>query len=303
VDLSLVLNAVVALSVIGLVAAALLAGASRRFEVEVDPKVERVLSVLPGSNCGACGSPACFSAAEAIAAGDLTVTACTAGGQTVADAVADVLGVEKCEVTSLVALRHCGGGRVASRSYEYSGVLSCNAVSCLAGGDLECPAGCFGYGDCARVCPFGAISMDARGLPVIDLDLCTGCEACVKECPRGRIGLLAMAPEDGAVAVRCSSHDKPKQRKNYCSMCCIACKKCEKACPEDAIHVIDLLAVVDYDKCTGCGMCVQVCPQECVDLTGRAAIAPAIALDGKGPKVDGFEPSVPAEDPSGGEGS
>ncbi len=295
----LVIKAVAALSVIGLAAAAMLTAASRKFHVEVDPRVERVLSVLPGANCGACGNPSCFGAAEAIAQGALPVTACTAGGQAVADAVADVLGVEKCAVASIVSLRHCGGGRAATRSFDYAGVMTCAAVARLAGGDLECPAGCFGYGDCARVCPFDAIAIDTRGLPVIDLDRCTGCEVCVRECPRGSIGLLVMAPEDGAVAVRCNSHDKPRARRDYCSMCCIACKKCEKACPADAIHIIDLLAVVDYDKCTACGMCVAVCPQECIDLTGRAAIAPAVMLDGRGPKVDGFLPVVPDARPEG----
>jgi len=284
----LVIQAAIALSAIGLIAAAMLSAASKRFFVETDPRIEAVLSVLPGANCGACGNPSCFGAAEGMAQGSIEVNACTAGGQMVADAVADVLGVEKCEVSSAVSVRQCGGGRAATRTFDYAGVMSCNAAVKVAGGDLACPFGCLGYGDCARACPFDAITMDERGLPVIDLDKCTGCEVCVGECPRGPMHLLAMIPENGPVAVRCSSHDKVKQRKEYCSMCCIACRKCEKECPEDAIHVVDMLAVVDYDKCTGCGICVEVCPQECIDLTGRAAIAPATKLDGRGPKVDGF---------------
>lgn len=299
-DLMLVLKAIAALSLIGLAASAMLAAAARRFVVEVDPRIESVLAVLPGANCGACGNPSCFSAAEAMVKGDIPVSACTAGGQPVADAVAEALGVEKCEVSSSISIRHCGGGRAATRTFDYAGIMTCGAAVKVAGGDLACPSGCLGYGDCMRACPFGAIEMDSRGLPVIDLDVCTGCEVCVSECPRGRIGLLKMGPATGAVVVRCNSHDKPRARKDYCSMCCIACKKCEKVCPSDAIHVIDLLAVVDYEKCTGCGQCVAVCPQECIDLSGRDSIAPAETLDGRGPKVEGFEPEpIPAKDDEG----
>lgn len=299
-DFVLVAKAIGALSAIGLIAAGMLAAASRRFAVEVDTRIESVLAALPGANCGACGNPSCFSAAEAMVDGRLPITACTAGGQSVADAAAEALGVEKCEVSAVVSMRHCGGGRAATRTFDYAGIMSCAAAVRVAGGDLACPFGCLGYGDCAVACPFDAISMDDRGLPVIDLESCTGCEVCVAECPRGRIHLLKMGPAEGDVVVRCASHDRPRARKDYCSMCCIACKKCEKACPSDAIHVVDLLAVVDYDKCTGCGMCVDVCPQECIDLSGRANIwGDSVSLDGRGPKVEGF---VPRDGESGGSG-
>ena len=291
-DLVLIIKAAVALSAIGLVAAGMLAAASRRFHVEVDPRIETVFNVLPGANCGACGNPSCFGAAEALAAGDIAPNACTAGGQATADAVAEMLGVEKVGISQIISLRHCGGGRAATRAFDYSGIPSCNAVVRIAGGDLACPYGCLGYGDCMRACPFDAIYMDDRGLPVIDPDKCTGCEVCVGECPRGSFELLKMAPADGAVAVRCSSHDTAKARKAYCSTCCTGCRKCEKSCPADAIHVIDRLAIVDYDKCTGCGNCVDVCPQECIDLHGRSAIASVGRIDGRGPKVDGFKPET-----------
>ncbi len=295
-DVTLIVAAALALAGIGALIAVLLATAASKFHVDIDERVERILEVLPGANCGACGNPSCFGAAEAIAAERIPVTACVAGGQDVAAGVAHVMGADEPSVERVVSVRHCGGGTNAVRRFSYSGVQSCNSVARMSGGDLVCPSGCFGYGDCMRACPFDAITMDERGLPVIDLRKCTGCSICVGECPRGKTGLLELITDEGAVAVRCASHDKPKDRKAYCSMCCIACKKCEKACPADAIHVIDLNAVVDYAKCTACGTCVAVCPQSCIDITGRLALAPADEIDGCAANVEGFVP-LPAEEP------
>lgn len=287
--------AVGALAFIGLVSAVLLATAAQRFHVDVNPHVQAILDVLPGANCGACGNPSCFAAAEAIADGRLPISTCVAGGQAVADHIAAVLGADACAITAVVSCRHCGGGVNATRSYEYGGVASCNAVQKLAGGSLSCSFGCLGYGDCVRACPFDAMVLDARGLPVIDLAKCTGCGVCVTECPRGRShNLLELIGENGAVAVRCSSRDRVKDRRAYCTMCCIACKKCEKACPSDAIHVINGLAVVDYDKCTACYSCVAVCPQDCIDVTGRDAVLLAKLTDGAAAGFEGFTSAEPA---------
>ncbi len=295
-DVTLIAEAALALAGIGALVAVMLSTASRKFHVDVDERVERILEVLPGANCGACGSPSCFGAAEAIVEERMPVTACVAGGQEIAGAVAHLMGADQPSVERVVSVRHCGGGINARRRFSYSGVDSCNSVARLGGGDLVCPAGCLGYGDCVEACPFDAMSMDERGLPVIDLVKCTGCGLCVAECPRSAVGLLELITDEGAVAVRCASHDKPKERKGYCSVCCIACKKCEKACPADAIQVIDLNAVVDYVKCTACGQCVAVCPQSCIDITGRLALAPADEIDGCGAEVEGFVPLV-AEEP------
>lgn len=265
---------------IGLATSAVLSTAARRFHVEVDPRVEEVASVLPGSNCGACGNPSCFAVAEGIVAGELPPNSCVAGGQSCALAIGEIVGAAAGEVVAVVSARHCGGGSACARTYGYAGVRSCTAASKLAGGPIACSYGCIGFGDCARACPFDAIAMDERGLPVIDLAKCTGCAICVRECPRGQITLLEMLPEKAPVVVRCSAHDKVKGRKANCAMACIACKKCERECPHDAIHVVDMLAVVDYEKCTGCGTCVEVCPQKCIDLYGRDN--DAVGADGAG---------------------
>jgi heterodisulfide reductase subunit A-like polyferredoxin len=140
-------------------------------------------------------------------------------------------------------------------------------------------------GDCERACPFDAIDMDERGLPVIDPAKCTGCGICVRECPRGQIHLLSLLPEAAPIVVRCNAHDKIKGRRANCTVACIACKKCERECPADAIHVVDMLAVVDYERCTACGTCIEVCPQKCIDWYGHRVGVDAVAADGLGPDV------------------
>ena len=51
-----------------------------------------------------------------------------------------------------------------------------------------------------------------------------------------------------------------------CTFGCLGEGSCVQACPFDAIHVVDGVAVVDKDACKACGKCVAVCPRHLIEL-------------------------------------
>ena len=51
--------------------AALIAVTHRRFKVWEDPRIDAVVDLLPGTNCGACGQAGCRAFAEAIVGGSI----------------------------------------------------------------------------------------------------------------------------------------------------------------------------------------------------------------------------------------
>lgn len=275
-DWNLVIYAVAAMGGLGLVMGGLLAIASIKFHVDVDPRVEKVRAVLPGANCGACGIPGCDAAAEAIVEGKVPFDACVAGGHSVAEAVAAVLGLEAGErAEPVVTLLRCQGGKgnVEPR-YQYQGLEDCHAANLIAGGPLACTYGCLGFGDCVRSCPFDAMEMGENGLPQIDLDKCTRCGICITTCPRD---IIAFLPESAEVVNLCVSKDKGSVTRKGCKVGCIACKACEKVCEPEAIVVVDNLAVIDYSKCNSCGKCIEKCPPKCLVWRTKISEQPAEA--------------------------
>lgn len=62
-----------------------------------------------------------------------------------------------------------------------------------------------------------------------------------------------------------------------CTYGCLGFGDCERACDYDAIHVVDGLATVDYDKCVGCAACEKACPRHIISMVPfKAENMPAV---------------------------
>lgn len=103
--------------------------------------------------------------------------------------------------------------------------------------------------------------------------------ACQGTCERVRLdyeyngvedcGMMAFVPGGGPKA---------------CSSGCLGYGSCVKACPFDAIHVVDGVALVDKEACKACGKCVAACPKHLISLIPYGArFAVACSSADKGP--------------------
>lgn len=256
----MLIGAVIALGGLGVIFGIGLAYASDKCAVDTDPRIDQVVDALPGVNCGACGYSGCSAYAEAVVTEGVAPNLCTVGGAEAAEEVAGIMGVEHEEREAEIAVVGCRGTDVADR-FLYNGVCDCRAALLFQGGPKGCVYGCLGLGTCIEECPFEAIRMGDDGLPEIIEERCVGCRRCEKICPRN---IITVQPKSKYVYVLCRSRDKGGTAKKICAVACIGCKKCEKICPKDAVHVVDFLAEIDYDKCISCGKCVKECPQDCI---------------------------------------
>ena len=238
-----------------------LALASKIFYVYMDPKIEAVDEALPGANCGGCGYPGCGANAVAIVEGKAAPSSCVAAGPEIAEEIAEIAGVKLEAKEPEIAKPACTYGfQDADVKYIYNGINDCRAAALLSGGTKVCPIGCLGLGTCVRECPFGALSMGPDNLPVVDLELCTGCGMCERVCPKHIITL--------------TSYTRRIQHEHTTDECTAPC---QRSCPAGIdipayIHEIaegNYLGAIRVSKETNpfsavCGrICVRPCEYEC----------------------------------------
>lgn len=259
-----IFSAFAVIAALGLLLGLSLALASKRFAVKKDVMAEKILEVLPGANCGACGYPGCSGYAGALSAGTAQNGLCSPGGQKTAAQVAKILGIaDESTVERMVAFIHCRGNHdVTKLDYRYDGIEECNAAYMLFQGDNTCTYGCLHLGSCMQVCPVDAIHRDGKGNLSVDPDACIGCRKCTLVCPTK---VIRMIPAGGSHAIACNSHDPGPVVRKICEVGCIACKICEKKFPDSGCTVVDFLSEIDYEKpMTHIAGAAQACPTKCI---------------------------------------
>jgi Na+-translocating ferredoxin:NAD+ oxidoreductase RNF subunit RnfB len=192
---------------------------------------------------------------------------CKIGGTETTQKVAQILGVAAGlpadHAEKRLAVVRCGAGPEACEQKSvYVGEPTCAAANLAGGGFLMCDAGCLGFGDCIRACPFGAFAPADGRAPQIIREKCTGCEKCVAACPKN---LIKMYPARQNMFILCNTTDKGAAVKKYCRAGCIGCRICVNKCPEQAITMTGRIPEVNPEKCRLQKVCIEVCPQKTIN--------------------------------------
>jgi electron transport complex protein RnfB len=148
-------------------------------------------NVLPQTQCGKCGYPACRPYAEAIAAGLADINQCSPGADEGVADIAAVLGVAPKPVDP---------------RFGTAGLLLVAVIE---------EEHCIGCTLCIQACPVDAIVGAPKLMHTVIAAACTGCELCVPPCPVDCIRLeLKRGPNDhrAAAADARRRFDKRNQR-------------------------------------------------------------------------------------------
>ena len=241
--------AILVLGSVGFAFAILLAFLSKKLKVEEDPRTEKVLGLLPGLNCGACGFSGCRPFAQAVVKECKIFNGCLPGGVEVNEKIMEALGIVGCISTQKqVAVCRCGAqGGEKKESCQYNGPQTCRAAH-LTGGALDCTYGCVSLSDCVRACPTNAMTLVNKKIQ-IDFEKCTGCGQCSRACPRDLFEIVPLAKGKPIYCVGCSNKEKALAVKKVCQCGCIVCGICTKVA-NSPYYLKDNLSSIDYTKAT-----------------------------------------------------
>lgn len=228
---------------------------------KLDSKEQFIHSLLPELDCGKCGYPTCEMFSKEVGAEDVDISACPYILKANLSKASRALKKGYINNSNLVACVKCKGGVDCKDKFSYKGQNYCWCKDSLHSGNKECDFACLGCGDCARVCRYGAIFINEKGVAEVDRSKCTGCGACTYVCPNN---LIVRIPIKQTVAVICNNNADKNAVTAKCQVGCTNCGICAKICPVKAITMKDGVPHIDSEKCIDCGKCVGVCPNNSI---------------------------------------
>lgn len=161
---------------------------------------------------------------------------------------------------SNVAFVKCSGDGRKNYQLKQVGIDNCEDAMkfdfSTLGVDV-CKTGCFGCGNCTKVCRYDAIHIE-NGIAKVNPDKCVGCKDCTFACP---MKLITIVPYKGQKMVACSSEDDCATKAKVCGTGCLGCYDCKNNCPNLAIYEDGTHAVIDPEICEDCHVCQYVCPR------------------------------------------
>ena len=112
---------ILVLGLTGFAFSLLLALLSKKLKVEESPGVTKVLELLPGLNCGACGFSGCRAFAEAVTKECNVFSGCLPAGAEVNKQIAETVGVTGCISShTQVVICHCSAKKKEKKAKKYS---------------------------------------------------------------------------------------------------------------------------------------------------------------------------------------
>lgn len=262
----------------------LLAFASKKFSMAVDPQVAKVIAEVIG--------------AEEVESQEPVMAAVHCkGGDKEAAKKFHYEGIHDCRAAVLVAdgNKECAWGCLGMGSCmeacPFEAIVIHNGVAVVN------PKKCTGCGQCVEICPKNIIQLMPASAKIFlacsnhDLGAkikrycevgCTACGLCVKTTPSGAIEMKDFLPvldyskEENFVTAaykcpqNCYMDIVAKRPKVSIDQKCNGCTECLKICPvpgsiegrPNEVHK------VVFPKCIGCGRCIPVCPAKAINLMG-----------------------------------
>lgn len=228
---------------------------------KLDSKERFIHDLLPELDCGKCGFSTCEEFAKDVAAEKSDISKCPYIHRANLTKIKRVIKKGYYNNSNMVAFVKCKGGEDCKQKFEYKGQNYCWCKESLHSGNKQCDKACLGCGDCVEACRFGAISINKKGVAVVDREKCTGCGACTHVCPNK---LIERIPVSQTINVVCNNFDEGMAISNKCKVGCTSCGLCEKTCPANAITIKNGKPIIDKNKCINCNKCIGVCPNKCI---------------------------------------